>query len=251
MLHTERRDTIIEILKTKDTASIHELVELTGASEATVRRDLSKLESDEQIKRIHGGASLSRRRRNEPTIAEKSSVNQWEKKKIAEAAASLLEPGECLFLDAGTTTLEMIPYLADRNLVVVTNGIPHVPLLLEKGIETYVIGGKGKQGTGALVGIKAIEALKEFCFDACFLGINGVHPVHGYTTPDPDEAVVKRTALDLAERSYVLADHSKINSITFANIGELALAEIITSDRLRDDERTNLKKYTDVKVVST
>jgi predicted transcriptional regulator len=82
MLHTERRETIIEILKTKDTASIHELVELTGASEATVRRDLSKLESDEQIKRIHGGASLSRRRRNEPTIAEKSSVNQWEKKKL-------------------------------------------------------------------------------------------------------------------------------------------------------------------------
>ncbi|MFB4163073.1 DeoR/GlpR family DNA-binding transcription regulator [Alteribacillus sp. JSM 102045] len=249
MLHIERKEAIISVLEKQEVATVQELVKATGASESTIRRDLTDLESQNYIKRLHGGASLSRRKTEEPSMAEKKSVNQAEKKRMAEAAASLIKNKDCLFLDAGTTTIELIPFLADKEVIVVTNGIHHVPLLLEQGIETYVTGGKAKPNTAALTGGRAVESMKEFRFDACFLGMNGIDAKQGYTTPDPDEASVKKTAITLASRAYVLADHSKIGEVSFGSVASLAKAFIITSDKTEADQLQALQQETEVKVV--
>ncbi|SFM08159.1 DeoR/GlpR family DNA-binding transcription regulator [Salibacterium qingdaonense] len=249
MLHVERKEQILNFLQSRETVSVQELVSAVGASESTIRRDLTELESEHYIKRLHGGASLLKRKLEEPSIAEKQSTNQKDKKALAAEAASLVKERDCIFLDAGTTTVEMIPHLTGKDIVVVTNGIPHVPLLLERGIQTYVTGGKAKPGTSALTGEKAVMSMHEFRFDTCFLGMNGVDAVHGYTTPDPEEAFVKKTALSLSSKSWVLADPSKMGETSFASVAQLEKAAVLTSDSMDEKYLEQLQQRTEVKVV--
>ncbi|WP_054636396.1 DeoR/GlpR family DNA-binding transcription regulator [Thalassobacillus sp. C254] len=250
MLHIERKEIILSVLKSKEVVSVQELVDATQASESTIRRDLTDLENENYLKRVHGGASLLRKKKEELTVAEKKVRNIEEKRAIAEYAASLINTGESIFLDAGTSTIEMIPHLAEKKVVVVTTGVYHVPLLLEHHIETYVAGGHVKQNTGALVGTKALLSLREYRFDKCFLGINGVHPIHGYTTPDPEEATVKQTALSLAAKAYVLADPSKFGEAVFASVAPIEQAAIVTTDSLHEERLEELKEKTEIKVVN-
>lgn len=250
MLTQERHELILNLLEEKDTIKISELIHITGASESTIRRDLSQLEEENVLKRIHGGATLSRKKAFEMSVAEKSARNIEEKRKIAHYAASLIESGDCIFLDAGTTTYEMIPFLTDKDITVVTNGLPHVAHLVQNEIVLFVIGGAVKHKTGALIGVNALESLKQYRFDKAFIGANGVDAVYGYTTPDTEEAMVKRCAINLAKESFILADETKISEVSFAKIADLNQAVVITNE-LEDEQKALLKEKTDIKVVTT
>ncbi|WP_208592110.1 DeoR/GlpR family DNA-binding transcription regulator [Gracilibacillus suaedae] len=249
MLTIERQEIILSLLREKDVVTVKEMCEVTNASESTIRRDLTELENLQYIKRVHGGASLLKKKREEPTLLEKSTINQQEKSVIARKAASFIEEGDSIYLDAGSSTMELIPFLKEKSVMVVTNGIPHVQLLIEYGIETYVISGKAKKGTAALVGTKAVDAIKEYRFDKCFLGINGIHPEQGLTTPDPEEASVKQTALSQSQSKYVLADPTKFGEVSFANVADLASVHIITTNGLSDEQQETISKQTTLEVV--
>ncbi|KGX85629.1 DeoR/GlpR family DNA-binding transcription regulator [Pontibacillus marinus] len=228
MLTPERHQIILNILNEKHTVKIQELVEATSSSESTIRRDLSQLEDQHLLRRVHGGASILHQTSEEPSIVEKSTKNLQEKQQIAKHAANLVREGDCIFLDAGTTTLEMIPFLKDKSITVVTNGLSHLNALSEQGMTAYVTGGYIKHKTGALIGNAAQLSLEGYYFDLAFLGTNGVDLSAGYTTPDPEEAGLKRTALHQAENAYILADGSKFNEITFTKIADIHEAHIIT-----------------------
>lgn len=229
MLTEERQRLILEILHTKGTVRIQELVDMLGASESTIRRDLSFLERKNKLKRVHGGAALLKQTRTELSMNEKVSRNLPEKQKIGAYAARLVQDGDCIFLDAGTTTYQMINYLTAKNITVVTTGITHLEPLSDKGIVTYIIGGYVRSITKAVIGQAAIEMLRKFRFDKTFLGVNGIHPDYGFTTPDPEEAAIKSLALKLAQNAYVLADDSKFHDVTFSEIAPLEDAKIITN----------------------
>lgn len=250
MLTLERHQLIIQSLKAREMITVQQLCQLTNASESTIRRDLTELENKQMIKRVHGGASLLRKKKEELTLLEKSIQFNEEKEQIAKYGASLIDDGDAIFLDAGTTTMHMIPYLKEKSIIVVTNGIPHVQLLMEYGVETYVLAGKAKQGTQALIGTKAVEALKEYQFDKCFLGINGMSTVHGFTTPDPEEANVKKQAMHQAQLTYVLSDDTKLGEVTFAHVAPLNQATIITSKGIANEQLNKLREITTVKVVA-
>ncbi|QHE51569.1 DeoR/GlpR family DNA-binding transcription regulator [Pontibacillus sp. HMF3514] len=228
MLTPERHQIILNVLNEKQTVKIQELVEATSSSESTIRRDLSQLEDQHLLRRVHGGASILHQTSEEPSIVEKSTKNLQEKQQIAKHAANLVREGDCIFLDAGTTTLEMIPFLKDKSITVVTNGLSHLNALSEHGMTAYVTGGYIKHKTGALIGNAAQLSLGGYYFDLAFLGTNGVDLSAGYTTPDPEEAGLKRTALQQAENAYILADGSKFNEITFTKIADIHEAHIIT-----------------------
>ncbi|WP_018921768.1 DeoR/GlpR family DNA-binding transcription regulator [Salsuginibacillus kocurii] len=251
MLTVERQTKIREMLKEKEMATIHELVETTGSSESTIRRDLTEMEERRELKRVRGGAALLKRRQEEPALIEKQVQFVEEKQQLAHYAASLIKQQDCIFLDAGTTILYMIPHLKDREITVVTNGITHVPLLLEHSITTYVTGGKAKEKTSALVGHAAAETLKNYRFDACFLGVNAVDDEAGYTTPDPEESVVKQTALQVGNKNYVLADHSKMGETAFAHIAPLHAATLVTTEDISEDHQQRYSEYTEIKVVKS
>ncbi|EZH65579.1 DeoR faimly transcriptional regulator [Bacillaceae bacterium JMAK1] len=247
MLSIKRKEAILHVVKKQDVVTIQQLIDEVGASESTIRRDLIELEKEEQLTRVHGGASLQKRRHDEPSMNEKTTRNKEEKQSIAKHAAKAVQVGSCIYLDAGSTTYEMIPYLADRDLLVVTNGIQHVQTLMEYGIETYIIGGKVKSQTGALVGTKAVESLRFYRFDYAFLGMNGI-TLDGYTTPDPEEANVKQTAMDNSATSFVLADHTKFDQISFAYVQSLDKAIIITSSNTNETKVKPLEKLTTIEV---
>ncbi len=134
MLTPERYQLIMDQIEKRDVVKIQELISMTNASESTIRRDLSTLEERGFLKRVHGGASKLSNSRQEPDMLEKSSKNLQDKLKIAEEAASLLEEGDCIYLDAGTTTLHMIDFIDHtKDIVVVTNGVMHIDALIRKG----------------------------------------------------------------------------------------------------------------------
>lgn len=249
MLEPERHQIILEALKVKNSVKLQELVELTNSSESTIRRDLIQLEQDKFLKRVHGGAARLQGKLQEPSMTEKSSKNLQAKRQIAQYAGGLVNEGDCIYLDAGSTIYEMIPFLPD-NIVVVTNGLSHASELLEKNIKTFLIGGFAKPTTKAMIGRGALDSLEHYRFDKCFMGVNGIHSQFGYTTPDPEEAMVKQLAISLSSEAYVVADESKFSEVAFAKITDLHLATIITNE-LDPDTKDQYHSKTKIKVVTS
>ncbi|MDQ0243449.1 DeoR family fructose operon transcriptional repressor [Bacillus fengqiuensis] len=249
MLTPERHRLILDLLKQQEIVKIQELTDITNSSESTIRRDLIQLEQSKFLKRVHGGAARLQGKLSEPSIVEKSSKNLQEKTEIAEFAASFVEDGDCIYLDAGTTVYQMISYLAQKEIVVVTNGLHYLDSLLEHGIKTYLVGGEIKYKTKAMIGRGALISLENYRFDKCFMGVNGIHTTYGYTTPDPEEALIKQTAIRLSREAYVLADQSKFNEISFAKIVDLNEATILTS-KAEADILKSFETETSIKVVT-
>ncbi|WP_112181810.1 MULTISPECIES: DeoR/GlpR family DNA-binding transcription regulator [Paraliobacillus] len=249
MLTPKRHKLISEVIQKQQLVTIQELVALTGASESTIRRDLSELEKQHLLVRIHGGATLKQSKSQELSYPEKSRQHIDSKKRIAYYASALIEENDCIYLDAGTTTYEMIPFLVDRNITVVTNGLTHVELLSQLNIKTYLLGGFVKNTTRALIGQGAQASLLQYRLDKCFLGVNGIHSDYAYTTPDPEEAIIKKTALKIAQNGFVVADASKLNQISFAKIDDLQAATIIIN-KPTEASLDLFEKKTNVKVVT-
>ncbi|MFC7064072.1 DeoR/GlpR family DNA-binding transcription regulator [Halobacillus seohaensis] len=249
MLTPERHRSILELLHLHHTIKLKDLVHHTGASDSTIRRDLDQLEQLGKLQRVHGGASLRHPASEEPSMGEKSSMFQSEKLNIAQTAANLVQNGESVFIDAGTTTYEMIPYLSGKDITVVTNGLHHLDALTNHHIQTYVLGGFVKERTRAVVGTSALDSLNQYRFDQCFIGTNGISLEDGYTTPDPEEAAIKRTTLTLSQKRYVVADESKFNEVTFSQISPIEEANIITN--YNGPLLDQFKGKTNIKVVST
>lgn len=224
MLTQERRDQIVAIVNEKNAVTVQELMDEFDASAATIRRDLSALHDEKKILKVFGGAtsiSAGDVTTFEPNVMTKSSLNMEEKELISRYAASLINDEDFVYIDSGTTTLEMIKYIENTKAKYITNGIVHAKRLLERNLNTMIIGGKCKASTEAIIGPDCIEVIRKYHFTKAFMGTNGISINAGYTTPDVDEAQVKEEAVKHAYVSYILADHTKfgqVSSVTFAPI---------------------------------
>ena len=207
---------------------LDDLVSLLDTSESTVRRDLDELESERKLHRVHGGAELPHSLQEEFTNQQKSIKNIQEKMQVARKAASLISNDDVIFVDAGTTNELLLGYLNQDNLTVVTNSIHHAAKLVDKNIQTIIIGGHVKKSTDASIGAVAYEQIKQLYFDKAFLGINGLDEEF-LTTPDMEEAVIKKTVIKNARKSYIVTDSSKIGRVSFAKVDKIENATIITN----------------------
>lgn len=239
MLTEERYSMILEQIKRYKSVTLTELCALLEASESTVRRDLTALDEKGLIKKVHGGAiSTDDRSINlvEHDVESKSKLFTAEKIAVAQYAASLVEEGDSIFIDAGTTTEKMIDFLPDKNVVFVTNAFVHAKKLAQRGFKVYIPAGEIKVTTEAIVGAECVNSLQSYNFTKCFIGANGISLTAGITTPDRNEASVKSAAIQKSHKVYILADHSKFNQIASVTFAQLGGVEIIT-DKLED------KKY--------
>ena len=228
MLKTERKKLILEELGKHKVVTLEKLVGLLDTSESTVRRDLDELESENKLRRVHGGAELPHSLQEEETIQEKSVKNLHEKKLIAQKAASLIKEKDVIFVDAGSTTAFLIKELERKDIIVVTNSIHHAVQLVDKQIPTVIIGGGVKMTTDASIGGVALNQINQLHFDRAFIGMNGVDEGY-YTTPDMEEGAVKRAIIENAKQTYVLADSSKVGQSCFAKVAPIKRAIVITS----------------------
>ena len=247
MLAEQRTAAILVELAQRRAVTVSDLCLVTGASEATIRRDLNSLARQGKLSKVHGGAVLPEGEFHgeEPDMETKSQLHMAEKDRIGRYAASLVSDDDIVFLDAGTTVLQMAEHLQESKALFLTNSIDCARRLMERGLRAYVLGGMLKPGTAAIVGAQTLEALRRCNFTKAFLGMNGVAVSQVFTTPDPEEAALKALAASRAQAAWVLADSSKFGQITAAAVLPIEAAAIIT-DHLPDER---YREYTEIKEV--
>ncbi len=243
MLNEERYRLILKALEEKGTVKVLELAKILKTSESTIRRDLSFLDQEKKLRKIHGGAS-----RVNPclTLQDDSLILrrdrfQNEKQAIGKYAASLIDPDDFIYIDAGTTTQAMVAFIHAPLASFVTNSLDIAKALVQRGLKTFIIGGQIKDLTHAVIGNEALTNLSKYHFSKGFFGTNGIDYDRGYTTPDPNEAQVKRETLLACKQAYVLADPSKFDQIAPVRFGTLSQATIITTTLAHQGYRKKTK----------
>lgn len=228
ILKSKRKQLIMEELLKENFVTLEVLVSLLETSESTVRRDLDELESERKLHRVHGGAEIYHSMKEELTNQQKSIKNIHAKKVIAQKALEMIASRDVIFIDAGTTNELLIDLLYQEDVTVVTNSIHHATKLVEKNIRTIIIGGAVKNTTDASIGYQALEQIGQLNFDKAFIGMNGIDNNY-LTTPDLEEAAVKKAIIENAQKTYALIDNSKIGHVSFAKVHEVSAVDVITN----------------------
>ncbi|GAB4127848.1 MAG: DeoR/GlpR family DNA-binding transcription regulator [Roseiflexaceae bacterium] len=205
----DRREIILSHLSSRDRVSVGELAHLLGVSEVTVRKDLDQLEAQGLLTRVHGGAIVSGRGRLELHFATREQQQIEEKRRIAQAAAALIEPHQRIFLDASSTALQIARLIKDRDdLLVITNGLyTALELTFSQGITTIVVGGRMRRRSSSLVGVTS--ELERLRVDLGFFGAAGVTGRDGLTETDLDEAQLKQWMVRVSGMVIGVVDSQK------------------------------------------
>lgn len=240
MLAAERQAKIIAMIQSKGSALVEELAKELKVSPMTIRRDLVKLEADNQVERCHGGAVAAQ----EVTYADKQTSYQQEKKNIALVCEHFVSEGDMVFLDAGTTTFEIAKRIKDiPRLVVVTNDLEIAHFLISSPAELILCGGAVQKSTGSMFGYYATQMLQDFQFDAGFFGAACIDEEFQVLTPTIDKAFLKRETARQCKRSYLVVDASKFQKQSMTKINHLGdYTAVVTNYRFQIAEREKLDK---------
>ncbi|GFZ34609.1 DeoR family transcriptional regulator [Clostridium zeae] len=248
MFAEERQQKILDMLNSESSIKVMDIAILLNVSESTIRRDLQELEEKKLLMRTHGGAvGINNRTSFEPSFTDKKDERIDQKHSIAEVASEMIENGDTIILDSGTTTLEIAKRINGRDITVITNSIDIAAELSEKeGIEIIVTGGSLRLNTRAMVGHLTESVIKNFRVDKAFIGANGVSIEDGITTPNFIEAQTKKSMINYASKVIIVADSSKFNNVSFSVICPVkAVSMIITSN---DIDEEVIKQYAEIGV---
>ena len=228
---------VLDLLDQDGRLTVGDLVERFGVSSVTVRTDLDALASTGALVRSHGGAV----RRLDPVqdypISFKDTIHHPEKVRIGRAAAQLIRSGQTAILDSGTTSLQVARHLklqGPKAVTVVTNALNIANELADApDVSLIMIGGVLRQLSNSFVGPQAERMLAQFHADHCFLGVDGLDPEYGPTTPDLLEAQLNSLMIQVASEVTIVADSSKIGKRSLSAIGGItSIHRLITDDRI-------------------
>ena len=230
MLTEKRQEEILKLVNKNGSVTVQELKDIFDASESTIRRDLNALHDMGVLVKVFGGAvkNETRIQVKEEKVSLRIEQHREEKQKIAQFAASLIEPDDFVYLDAGTTTGAMISFIEETKATFVTNAVSHALMLASKGIHVILIGGEMKASTEAIVGNEAYQNMQKYNFTKGFFGANGVDQRAGFTTPDLNEALVKECAIKHSEAPYILCDSGKFHQVCPVRFAEFKDAIVVT-----------------------
>lgn len=251
MLANQRRDKILELLKEDGSAKVIKLAKIFKVSEVTVRQDLEKLEKDGFIKREHGGAFLKNVENSVKSFTLLNQDNIEKKQRIGKKAAELIEMGETIILDSGSTTTEIAKNLIGRKgITVITNAL-NIAMMLgaEPGIEVIVTGGEFKPPTLSLTGQKAAAFFEDINVHKLFLATAGISLRSGLTYPSLSDIVVKKAMIDASDVTYLVADSTKIGKNAFASLGALSLIDFIITDAGVDQKKAKILREHEIEFI--
>ena len=239
-----RQARLRDFVRQSGSARVDEICRQLGISPATVRRDLQELEGRGQLRRVHGGAVSVESRLEEPLFDDKAALAAREKRRIAEHALSLIKAGDTVYLDGGSTVLELARLLAERtDITVVTNSLRAAAELSGRGPRLLLLGGELRRLSQTVVGPLTAALLEQLHFNLAFMGTMGLTIKEGLTTSDPAEAFTKRMAMQRAQRVILLADSGKVGQVAFAQAGRLTdLHMLITDKGVKPELVRNLRK---------
>ncbi|OJX38928.1 MAG: DeoR family transcriptional regulator [Chloroflexi bacterium 44-23] len=214
----ERQQEILIFLNRQQRISVAEICEMFAVSEATARRDLEVLTEQNHLRRVHGGAISLRQAPPELPMLQREMEQAEEKKKIGLAAAHQVQDGETVFLGSGSTVLEAARILKDRSsLTVITNSLPVMNLLSGlSDISLIALGGMLRDSELSFIGHITEQALSEIRADKVIIGIHAIDLENGLTNDYLPETMTDRAILKCGREVIVVADHTKINSVSIA-----------------------------------
>lgn len=253
MYAPERYRSIVERVMGMGRASVVDLADDLDVTPETIRRDLSELERQGLLRRVHGGAVPAGSVGFEPSVDSRSHVLVSQKDRIARAAIAELPQAGAVIIDSGTTTGRLISIIPDdRELTVVTDSVSHALALANKvNINVMLLGGRVRGSTLSTVDQWALASLESVYADVALIGTNGISIERGLTTPDQAEAMVKRAMLNSAKRKVIMADHSKFNEDHFAQFGDLTDIDVVITDTDANKKAVTSIRELGVSVVET
>ena len=233
LIPAQRREKIQEFLAIHQIARTADLCSLLETSEATVRRDLEWMEQKGILERTHGGAILSQRMILEQEYQQRAQHHPEEKRKIGELAASLIENGDIVFINSGTTATQVLQHIRrDMRITVFTNNVSAVMELGDPGFHYLMTGGEFQPRSNSLAGRFALDNLNLVYANKAILGVDGISLKHGCTVPTlPESEVVRKMIERTKGQVLIVADHSKwgvVSNFQIANIDEVD--KLVTDD---------------------
>jgi len=245
MLNEERRREILALLNRDGRVLVKDLARHFRISQITIRKDLEFLDGQGVVQRTHGGAlPLQAGALLDPSLREKEKLHRKQKTLIAEAAARLVEEGQSVLLDSGTTTTAIARALKDMaQLTVITNAINIAAELAGTNVEVILTGGMLRKNSFSLVGPLAERTLRQLSADVLFLGVDGFDTKAGLFTPNLLESEVNRAMVEIARRTIAVCDSSKFGRRSLCNIMPVtAVQEVITDKQISKSDLQALKE---------
>ncbi len=232
MLLEERHQVILNLLDEQGSVSVTDLVARFNVSEMTIRRDLDILERRGYLRRVHGGAISDRGRSFEPSFLTRAAVNRELKERIGKTAAELVNPGDSLILDVGTTTLEIARHLINKNeLTIITSCFQIANVLAgNSNIRLILAGGILRPKELSMYGPLAERAFSDYFVDKLFLGAAGVDFTAGLTEFNLEDTLVKQAMLRSAKHVILTVDSTKFNRVAFTAIAPLKVVHTVVTD---------------------
>lgn len=245
MLNEERRRAILEAVNSDGTVLVRDLAQRFGTSQITIRKDLEILHSQGRVHRTHGGAlTVESGAILDPTLRDKEKLHRKEKARIAEAAARMVEEGQSILLDSGTTTSAIARALRGfSQLTVITNAVNIAAELAGTQIEVILTGGTVRKNSFSLVGPLAEDTLRQLSADMLFLGVDGFDIKLGLSTPNLLEARVNKVMMGIARRTVAVCDSSKFGRRAMSAIAPVStIHHVITDKRVSKSDVRKLKQ---------
>lgn len=245
MLNEERRRAIVETLQREGRVLVGDLARRFRTSQVTIRKDLEILHAHGRIHRTHGGAlPAPEGALEDPTLREKEKLHRKEKLQIATAAARMVQEGQVIILDSGTTTTAIARALREfQNLTIITNAVNIAAELSGSALEVILTGGTLRKNSFSLVGPIAEETLRRLHADILFLGVDGFDVQYGLSTPNLLEAKVNRTMMEVARLCVAVCDSSKFGRRSLSLIcPPSAIHQVITDRQVSKADLNALKK---------
>ena len=232
MMAEERRTQILQIVRTEGRARVNELANRFSSSAVTIRNDLNELHQRGLVLRSHGGAVLPDTILRESPVHERLKTHAEEKRRIGALAATLINDGETIILDSGTTTLEIARQIKNKQgLQVITNGVNIAAELLDaRDVQTFIVGGTLRVDSASIVGRSTEEMFEQFSADKLFLSGAGCDPDFGVSGANLEETMVNRAMLRIAREIILVADASKFSKRSMVRIAPFSEIDTVISD---------------------
>ena len=248
LIPAQRHKRILEHLSRHHVVQNTTLADMLRVSEATVRRDLEELDARGLLERTHGGAVLNQRLAQEPEYTSSAQSHPHEKRCIGTYAAGLVDDGDIIFVNSGTTATQLVSHLREvRDLTVVTNNVRATQEAREAGldIELILLGGTFRYRSDSVAGSDALAMLNRIYASKAFIGVDGIGLRHGCTTPTAPEADIARIMIERTHGPViVLADHSKWGVVSNYQVAPIDQVQaVVTDDRFAESAREALETH--------
>lgn len=247
---TERRNKIIELLNENGKVNVNELSNMFGVSGVAIRTDLTELEKQDLLTRVHGGAITTYKSYYDMNFVQRANTNAKEKECIASTIATMIKDNSTIMMNAGTTPIFVMRALEDKKVTIVTNSIA---LALEgaknHNFKIILLGGDVNSDYQFTYGVTALKSLEQYSADVFIMSIDGIDATKGVSTFYYQEAEICNSMIEHSKKTIITADYSKFGRCAFANIGNLTNIDTIVTNENADTGVLNSLYDKKVKII--